>query len=715
MKTFQDLGLEENILSAIKDLNFETPMPVQIEVIPHLLEKKGKDILALAQTGTGKTAAFGLPVIQKTDTELKQIQFLILSPTRELCLQISDDLASFSKYKPGIRIAAVFGGANIERQIEKIQKGVQIVSATPGRLLDLINRDIVDLSKINTVVLDEADEMLNMGFREDLEEILRTTPKKKNTLLFSATMPKEIVSIANSYMNDPVEITIGKRNSGSENVEHICYLVQARERYLALKRIVDFNPEIYGIVFCRTRAETQEVADKLIKDGYNADALHGDLSQNQRDAVMKKFRIRHLQLLVATDVAARGLDVDDLTHIINYNLPEENEIYTHRSGRTGRAGRKGISIAIANLKEKNKLHDIEKKINKQFSFAEIPTGKEICEKQLFFLIDRMEKVEVDYTQINPLLPDIFSKLEWLDREELIKKFVSVEFNRFLDYYKNTPDLSSPNSSGGRGKERNRNSRFTRFFINLGFRDKLRPNNIMNMINDYTSTSDIEIGKIEILKNFSFFEVDAEYADTVLSSFKGMEFQGREINLEISGSQPEEKRGRRDGAGRDRKFKEKYSDDRSRGRKGKRDEEFGDRSERRRKRDEDDSGERSERRGRRDEGRFGERSGGRGRRDEGRFEERSAKRGKREEGRFDDRTDRRDRRKGKEEDNKGRYGDKAAGKKTEIKETKKKEWEKFAVEWNRKNSGDKDRKDDKKKEKRKGKEGPWVNMGNKRNR
>jgi len=431
MNTFYELGIEENLLSAIKELNFETPMPVQTEVIPLLLDKTGKDIIALAQTGTGKTAAFGLPIIQKTDVNSNKIQYLILSPTRELCLQISDDLASYAKYKPGIKLAAVFGGASIENQIQKIKKVVQIISATPGRLLDLIERKIVDLSQIDTVVLDEADEMLNRGFREDLEEILRTTPKKKNVLLFSATMPKEIVAIANSYMKNPIEVTIGKRNSGAENVEHICYLVHAKERYLALKRIVDYNPEVYGIVFCRTRAETQEVADHLIKDGYNADALHGDLSQNQRDAVMKKFRIRHLQLLVATDVAARGLDVDDLTHIINYNLPEENEIYIHRSGRTGRAGRKGISIAIANLKEKNKLAEIERKLNKQFSFAEIPGGKEICEKQLFYLIDRMEKVEVDDSHINPLLPDIIKKLEWLDREELIKKFVSVEFNRFL--------------------------------------------------------------------------------------------------------------------------------------------------------------------------------------------------------------------------------------------------------------------------------------------
>ena len=547
MKTFEQLGIEENILSAIKELGFENPMPVQKEVIPLLLDKEGKDIIALAQTGTGKTAAFGLPIIQKTDTDSNKIQYLILSPTRELCLQISDDLASYAKNKPGIKLAAVFGGASIDNQIQKIKKGVQIISATPGRLLDLISRKCVDLSHINTLVLDEADEMLNMGFRDDLEEILLTTPKKKNVLLFSATMPKEIVAIANSYMKNPVEVTIGKRNSGAENVEHVCYLVHAKERYLALKRIVDFNPEIYGIVFCRTRAETQDVADRLIKDGYNADALHGDLSQNQRDAVMKKFRIRHLQLLIATDVAARGLDVDDLTHIINYNLPEENEIYIHRSGRTGRAGRKGISIAIAGLKERNKIHDIEAKLSKKFTFAEIPIGKDICEKQLLFLIDRMEKVEVDYTQINPLLPDIYKKLEWLDREELIKKFVSVEFNRFLEYYKKMPDLAAPSSSSQReGRSRDGGKyNFTRFFVNVGFRDGLKPNILMGLINDFTGKNDIEIGKIELLKNFSFFEVDSQYADMVMESFKGQEYKQRELNLEVAGNQGSERKSRDD--------------------------------------------------------------------------------------------------------------------------------------------------------------------------
>ncbi len=653
MATFKDLMVEENILTAIEELNFETPMPIQEKVIPLLLEKGGKDIIALAQTGTGKTAAFGIPIIQKTNVSSNKIQYLVLSPTRELCLQISDDISSYAKYKPGVKIAAVFGGASIDRQVEKIRKGVQIISATPGRLLDLINRNVVDLSQIDTVVLDEADEMLNMGFREDLEEILRTTPKKKNILLFSATMPQEIVAIANSYMSNPVEVTVGKRNAGAENINHVCYLVHAKDRYLALKRIVDFYPEVYGIVFCRTRAETQEVADKLIKDGYNADALHGDLSQKQRDFVMNKFRIRNLQLLVATDVAARGLDVDDLTHIINYNLPEENEIYTHRSGRTGRAGKKGCSIVIANMKEKSRLQMIEKKLNKHFQFAEIPSGKEICEKQLFFLIDRMEKVEVDYSQINPLLPDIFKKLEWLDREELIKKFVSVEFNRFLEYYKNAQDLSAPSSAKDSSRHRNSDYNFTRFFINIGIRDGLKPNILMGLINEFTGISNIEIGKIELLPNFSFFEVDEAFADKVLKAFAGQVYKKREINLEISESKGKEKRGggRRDNSGRS---------DRGRERRGFRSDSGGERSERR-SYGGDSGSERRERRGsssdsggeKRERRSFGSETGERRERrsyggDSG---------GERREHRGDSGGERRERRSRVDEGDRGRRGDK----------------------------------------------------------
>jgi len=535
MITFEEIGIEKNILKAIEELGFQTPMPVQEKVIPHLISDETRDIIGLAQTGTGKTAAFGLPLIQNTNTSVKRTQYLILAPTRELCLQIADDLISFAKYVEDIKIVAVFGGASMERQISLLKAGAHIISATPGRLLDLINRKKVNISKIKTVVLDEADEMLNMGFREELEAILSETPAEKTTLLFSATMPREVRKIANRFMNNPLEITIGKQNVGAENVKHLCYMVHARERYLALKRVVDYHPNVYGIVFCRTRRETQEVADKLVKDGYNADALHGDLTQAQRDAVMKKFRVKHLKLLVATDVAARGLDVDDLTHIINYNLPDEMGIYTHRSGRTGRAGRTGTSIVIANLKEKHKIKIIEKKIDKQFTYMPVPLGREICEKQLFHLVDRMEKVDVDYTQIDPFLPDIYKKLEWLDREELIKKFVSVEFNRFLDYYKNAPDLNKPDDSRRSGAKKTAVEGFARFFINLGKMDDLKPTTLMGLINDVTGVRNINIGEIEILKNFSFFEIDENYSEELLKAFKDKEFKKRKIVLEIAAS------------------------------------------------------------------------------------------------------------------------------------------------------------------------------------
>ena len=549
--TFEEMGLEEKILHAVKELGFDDPMPIQEKVIPYLIQTKCDDIVALAQTGTGKTAAFGLPIIQKTDTSIKQIQYLILAPTRELCLQIADDMASYAKYKSEIKIAAVFGGASMDRQIQMIRRGAHIISATPGRLLDMINRNIIDISKIKTVVLDEADEMLNMGFRDDLEAILKETPKGKNTLLFSATMPQEVMMIANRYMHKPVEITVGRRNAGAENVNHICYMVHAKDRYLALKRIADYNPEIYGIIFCRTRAETQEIADQLLQDGYNADALHGDLSQAQRDAVMNKFRIKHLKLLVATDVAARGLDVDNLTHIINYNLPDESDLYIHRSGRTGRAGKAGTSIIIANLKEKFKLHQIEKKLNKKFAYLPVPLGKDICAKQLLHLIDKIEKVEVDDTNIEAYLPEIYRKLEWLDREELIKKFVSVEFNRFLDYYKNTPDLNIPLEERKSDRSRKSGIGFTRFFINLGRTDELKPVMLMDMISEYTGKRSIEIGDIEILKNFSFFEADSDFAEVIIKAFQNKRLKKREIAVEVA--EKKKNGGRKENRG-DRKLK-----------------------------------------------------------------------------------------------------------------------------------------------------------------
>ena len=535
MTKFEELGIDKNILKAIKELGFENPMPVQEKVIPHLLSESNEDLIALAQTGTGKTAAFGIPLIQNTDFSKKKTQHLVLCPTRELCVQISNDLTNYSKYTDGLRVVAVFGGASIENQIKSIKKGAHIISATPGRLLDLLNRTVINIKEIKTIVLDEADEMLNMGFRDDLEAILSETSKEKNTLLFSATMPSEVRQIANRYMKDPIEITIGKKNSGSDSVNHICYMVHERDRYLALKRIVDFFPEVYGIVFCRTRIETKQIADKLMQDGYNADALHGDLSQQQRDAVMNKFRIKNIKLLVATDVAARGLDVDNLSHIINYNLPEDLEVYTHRSGRTGRAGRLGTSIVVANLKEKQKIKLIEKQINKKFEHLAVPSGKEICEKQLFYLIDRMQNVEVVTSEIDSYLPTIYAKLSHLDKEELIKKFVSVEFNRFLDYYKNAPDLSKPDDT--RRSSDSRSSRnvegFTRFFVNLGKKDDLKPASLMGIINDFTGIRDIEIGDIEILKSFSFFEADSSFSEKILKSFAKKEYKGRKVNLEIA--------------------------------------------------------------------------------------------------------------------------------------------------------------------------------------
>lgn len=541
-QTFEEIGLIEPILKAVQSLGFENPTPVQEAVIPHMLQDTYEDIIALAQTGTGKTAAFGLPIIQHTDTNSNKTQYLILSPTRELCLQIADDLALYAKFIPNLKIAAVFGGSSIERQIQHIKKGVQIISATPGRLYDLIQRNIINLKTVKTVVLDEADEMLTMGFRDTLEAILDETPAKKNTVLFSATMSKEVKNISEKYLTNAKEIILGQKNAGAEKVNHFAYFVNERDRYLALKRIVDFYPEIYGIIFCRTRLETQDIADKLLAEGYDAEALHGDLSQAQRDHVMGKFRSKHLRLLVATDVAARGLDVNDLTHIINYKLPDELEVYTHRSGRTGRAGKAGISIAIANMREKHILKTLEKKLKKNFKIEPVPQGKAICQKQLLHLIDRIEKIEVIDSEINEFLPEIFQKLEWLDREELIKKFVSVEFNRFLAYYRNTEDLKAPKPGD---KPDNRRSKkdsnksfessgdFTRFFINIGKTDKINPATIIGMVNDFTGKKNIGIGEIDIKQNFSFFEVDAEYEDMMLSAFQKKKLKNRDIALEVA--------------------------------------------------------------------------------------------------------------------------------------------------------------------------------------
>jgi len=547
MKTFEELGISKDILKAINEMGFENPMPVQEEVIPHLLEKD-TDIIALAQTGTGKTAAYGLPIIQQTDVANNHIQSLILCPTRELCLQITDDLREYSKYCPGIKILPVYGGSSIDVQISALKKGVQIVVATPGRLIDMIKRKAAKLNNVQKVVLDEADEMLNMGFLEDINEILAEIPKERNTLLFSATMPDEIAKISKKYMTNPIEVVIGRKNQGAENVNHVCYTVHAKDKYLALKRIADSNPNIYGIIFCRTRRDTQEVADKLMKDGYNADALHGDLSQAQRDSVMQKFRFQNIKLLVATDVAARGLDVDNLTHIINYSLPDDYEVYTHRSGRTGRAGKKGTSIIITNLKENRIIQQIEHKINKKFTHDKVPTGKEICEKQLFCMIDKMEKVEVDHEEINKFLPQIFRKLEWLDKEEIITRFVSLEFNRFLEYYRNAKELSAPEERGSKNdnwRERNEwkkdkkafdhkpDSGYTRIFINLGKANGLTPGSLIELLNKNIEGKRIPVGKIDLLNNFSFFEVEKDYAKHVFTGMKNSTFKGVPIGVEIA--------------------------------------------------------------------------------------------------------------------------------------------------------------------------------------
>jgi ATP-dependent RNA helicase DeaD len=541
---------------ALVDLGFEVPMPVQEKVIPLLLGEK-TDIVALAQTGTGKTAAYGLPLIQQIDTGNNLPQALILCPTRELCVQIAGDLNDFAKYVDDLHVLPVYGGSSYDVQIKALKRGVQIVVATPGRLIDLINRKAIKLRDVQSVVLDEADEMLNMGFLDSINDILAEVPENRSTLLFSATMPREVAVIAKKYMKDPVEITIGNRNAGAENIKHVYYTVHARDKYTALKRIVDFYPSIYGIVFCRTRIDTQEIADKLIGDGYNAEALHGDLSQVQRDSVMQKFRIRHVQLLVATDVAARGLDVNDLTHIINYALPDDISAYTHRSGRTGRAGKAGTSIAIINLKEKHLIRQIEKLINKSFIAAKVPGGREICEKQLFNLINKMENVEIENSEIDTFLPAIYKKLEWLEKEDVIKRFVALEFNRFIDYYRNAKDINvfeekgreSFREKGGKesfrerggkesfrekgGRERKEVVDFTRLVINAGKADGLYPNNLIELINANSPGKRIRIGDITLGKNDGVFEVDSEYAKFLTESLSDAEFKGASLSVGIA--------------------------------------------------------------------------------------------------------------------------------------------------------------------------------------
>jgi len=621
MKKFSELGLKPEVLQAIEKLGFETPLPVQAQAIPFLLETH-KDLIGLAQTGTGKTAAFGLPIVNEIDGSINKPQAVILAPTRELCIQIAKDMGTFAKFLGHINVVAVYGGADIDRQLRAIAKGAHIIVATPGRMNDLLNkRKKVDFSCIKTVVLDEADEMLNMGFKDELDAILDQTPKNRQTLLFSATMSKEVQRIAANYMqSDAEEITVGSKNAGADTVSHVLYSIRSKDRYIALKRILDFNPNIYGIVFCRTRMETKRVAAKLVGDGYNADALHGDLSQAQREYIMQKFRVRNLQILVATDVAARGLDVKDITHIVNYELPDDVSTYTHRSGRTGRAGQTGISIVLAHLREKGKVRQIERKLSKDFEVLTIPTGKDICEQQLLGLIERMQNIEVNHEEVDKFLPILHEKLGDIDKDELLKLFISLEFNRLFDYYKKQKDLTPASLSderdggrgrddrggrgdrgdrrdrdGGRGDRRERSSRgrddnrekrgdrserperssdrrddrrsekperssdrrddrrsdkpetnrdnegteqgFSRFFVNLGYKDGVNPKDIIELVNTCSEKKDINIGKIELMKSFSFFEVDKKYETNIIKGCNNVNVNNKDIFVELALEDP----------------------------------------------------------------------------------------------------------------------------------------------------------------------------------
>ena len=533
MNTFEELGVREEIRKAIEELGFVQPMPVQEAVIPYLLGNLN-DVIALAQTGTGKTAAFGIPLLERIDNTWRDTQALVLSPTRELCLQITDDIRDFAKYMDGIHVEAVYGGAAIEPQVRALKKGAQIIVATPGRLVDLMHRGKADLSQVTNIVLDEADEMLNMGFSESINEIFESLPKEHNTLMFSATMSKEVERVAKTYLHDYKEIVVGSRNEGAENVNHIYYMVNAKDKYLALKRIVDYYPKIFAIIFCRTKIETQEIADKLIKDGYNAESLHGDLSQQQRDLTMQKFRNHLTQLLVATDVAARGLDVDDLTHVINFGLPDDIENYTHRSGRTGRAGKKGTSISIVHSREKFKIRNIEKEIGKQFVQAEIPSAEEICKKQLYKVMDQIVKTDVDDEEIAPFMQDINRYFEYIDKEELIKKIVSLEFGKFLAYYADAPELEKvvvtkeKKPQSDKQKLQNKAAKgYKRLFINLGRRDGFYPGELMQTLNRFVGGRQ-EVGHIDLLDTISYFEVPEKDAKKVMIQLSGIRYKGRTV-------------------------------------------------------------------------------------------------------------------------------------------------------------------------------------------
>lgn len=561
MTAFKTLGLEENLLKAIADMGFETPSEVQEKAIPILLERE-TDMVSLAQTGTGKTAAFGFPMLQKIDVNSRTTQGLILSPTRELCLQITNEMVAYGKYLPGLNVTAIYGGASITHQARQIKKGAQIIVATPGRMKDMIGRGLVDISKIEYCVLDEADEMLNMGFYEDIAEILSHSPKDKSTWLFSATMPKEVAAIAKKFMHTPVEITVGTKNVGSDQVAHEYYLVNARDRYNALKRLADANPEIFSVIFCRTKRDTQKVAEQLIEDGYNAAALHGDLSQNQRDLVMKSFRNRQIQMLVATDVAARGIDVDDITHVINYQLPDEIETYTHRSGRTGRAGKTGVSMVIVSKSEVRKISRIEKIIQKKFIAKEIPSGMEICEVQMFHLANSIKNTAIN-PEINPYLPNIDEVLQDLSKEELIKKVFSVEFTRFLNYYKNREDLNI-SGDGNRSYKEDKDS--TRYFINIGGKDDFNWMSLKDFLRNLLQLGKDDVYKVDVKDSFSFFNTDTKHQELVMGIFNDFKLDGRQINIEIS---KDSGRGNgKSGGGRDRGRRRGSRNDRSDGGKRK---------------------------------------------------------------------------------------------------------------------------------------------------
>ncbi|MDE5420246.1 DEAD/DEAH box helicase [Labilibaculum sp. DW002] len=564
MNSFENLGLSEAILGAIKELGFTTPTAIQEKAIPVLLEGRS-DFVGLAQTGTGKTAAFGLPLLQLIEPDEKIPQALILSPTRELGIQIADDLKIFSKNILNLNVVNVYGGASIDDQIRKIRRGAHVVVATPGRLLDLIRRKAINLSKVEYVILDEADEMLNMGFKEDIDSILSSTSDDKLTWLFSATMPNEVRRISKNYMTDPVEVTVGTANTTNKNIEHQYYLMNNRDRYNVLKRVVDFYPDIYGIIFCRTRKETQEVAELLMKDGYNADALHGDLSQVQRDRVMRSFKSKSLQLLVATDVAARGIDVDDLSHVLHYNLPDELEFYTHRSGRTARAGKKGISIALVTPRDERRVRDLSRRLKMDFEQVKIPNGEEVCERQLLHFMNRIKEVSLEENNIETYFEAINGELADLSREDIIKKFVSLEFNRFWDYYKNAQDLNMRSSTQKRVRQNDgAESTEDRLFINIGRKDGIDVPSLLNLIHKQCGVRGKNVGRVDLKGVFSFFDVSKEFTEEIIKGFAGAEVGGRKIRIEVSGERPTESSHRKGRPRSDRGDRSRGSSDRSRG-------------------------------------------------------------------------------------------------------------------------------------------------------